>query len=305
MVLISVIIPVFKVEKYLEKCIKSIVNQTIENLEIILVDDGSPDQCPKICDYWASKDSRIKVVHKKNGGLSDARNAGLDIAKGEYISFIDSDDWVALDMYEIMLKAMKEENADICACGIMGCYQNKNVPMPIRPIVGDSKSIFSMLYSDALYPVATWNKLYKRKCWLDLRFPEGKICEDAFTTYKLIAHANCIVQIEDILYFYRIRSNSIMTSKFNVHKMDEEEAWRENYIFIEQNYPELKKMAYDFYLQRVNKLIHSMDVLERIEFKKEYEYLHQILKENLFYILIRSQMKMKCRIRLFLDYYSL
>ncbi len=148
MVLISVIIPVFKVEKYLEKCIKSIVNQTIENLEIILVDDGSPDQCPKICDYWASKDSRIKVVHKKNGGLSDARNAGLDIAKGEYISFIDSDDWVALDMYEIMLKAMKEENADICACGIMGCYQNKNVPMPIRPIVGDSKSIFSMLYSD-------------------------------------------------------------------------------------------------------------------------------------------------------------
>ena len=103
MALISVIIPVYKVEEYLENCIQSVIKQTVSDLEIILVDDGSPDQCPEICDLWADKDSRIKVIHKENGGLSDARNAGLDIAQGEYLSFVDSDDWIAPDMYELSL----------------------------------------------------------------------------------------------------------------------------------------------------------------------------------------------------------
>ena len=179
MALISVIIPVYKVEEYLENCIQSVIKQTVSDLEIILVDDGSPDQCPEICDLWADKDSRIKVIHKENGGLSDARNAGLDIAQGEYLSFVDSDDWIAPDMYEIMLEALKREQADICACGIMGCYPSRNVPMPVCPAAGDSKRFFSMLYSDALYPVAACNKLYKRECWSKLRFPKGRICEDS------------------------------------------------------------------------------------------------------------------------------
>ena len=113
MALISVIIPVYKVEDYLEICIKSVIKQTVTDLEIILVDDGSPDQCPKICDLWAHKDSRIKVIHKENGGLSDARNAGLNVAQGKYISFVDSDDWIAPNMYEIMLKALEKEQADV------------------------------------------------------------------------------------------------------------------------------------------------------------------------------------------------
>lgn len=305
MALISVIIPVYKVEDYLEICIKSVIKQTVTDLEIILVDDGSPDQCSKICDLWAHKDSRIKVIHKENGGLSDARNAGLNVAQGKYISFVDSDDWIAPNMYEIMLKALEKEQADICACGIMGCYPSKNVPMPVCPIVGDSKSIFSMLYSEALYPVAACNKLYKRKCWSELRFPKGKICEDAFTTYRLIDQAKRIVQIENVLYFYRIRPNSIMTAKFRTQRMDEEEAWRINYEFIAEHYPELRQRAYDFYLQRVNNLIHAIAPSERTKFKKEYEYLHGILKKNLLYIMMRSRLKIKYRLRLLLDYFKL
>ena len=114
--LISVIVPIYKVEAYLERCIGSIVNQTYQNLEIILVDDGSPDSCPDICDAWKEKDDRIKVIHKKNGGLSDARNAGMQIMAGTYISYIDSDDWVANDMYEKMMYAIKKNDADICEC---------------------------------------------------------------------------------------------------------------------------------------------------------------------------------------------
>ena len=115
---ISVIIPVYKVEKYLDKCIQSVVNQTFTDLEIILIDDGSPDRCPEICEQWAKKDSRIVVIHKKNGGLSDARNAGLNIATGEFISFVDSDDWIAKNMYEIMLNYLKREKAGIKRPGI-------------------------------------------------------------------------------------------------------------------------------------------------------------------------------------------
>ena len=115
---ISVIIPVYKVEEYISRCIKSVVDQTYSNLEIILVDDGSPDNCPAICDKWAEKDSRIKVIHKKNGGLSDARNAGMQIASGEFIGFVDSDDWISKEMYQLLYENMKENESDISACGV-------------------------------------------------------------------------------------------------------------------------------------------------------------------------------------------
>lgn len=122
--LISVIVPIYNVEKYLTKCIESIINQTYENLEIILVDDGSPDNCPIICDEYAKRDSRVKVIHKKNGGLSDARNAGLDIATGEYIMFIDSDDFVEIDMMESMMNNMIDNNVDLVVCNIKYIYDN-------------------------------------------------------------------------------------------------------------------------------------------------------------------------------------
>ena len=122
--LISVIVPIYNVEKYLERCVESIINQTYKNLEIILVDDGSPDNCPQMCDDYAKKDSRIKVVHKKNGGLSDARNAGMKVATGEYVSFIDSDDYISLDFYETLLETIVDNDSDIVECSVVKFYEN-------------------------------------------------------------------------------------------------------------------------------------------------------------------------------------
>ena len=162
--LISVIIPIYNVEAYLDECIASVIAQTYSNLEIILVDDGSPDNCPQMCDEWAAKDSRIRVIHKENGGLSDARNAGIDIATGEYIAFVDSDDWIEPEMYEIMLAALKNENADICACNILSCFpERRNAWGCEEYTVGGSAEILSLLYRDTAYPVSALNKLYHRK----------------------------------------------------------------------------------------------------------------------------------------------
>lgn len=302
---ISVIIPIYKVEEYLDECISSIVNQTFSNLEIILVDDGSPDKCPEMCDNWAKKDSRIKVIHKSNRGLSDARNAGLEVASGKYISFVDSDDWIDTHMYEILYKHIKEENADICACGIMACYPNHKQPLNTKCVVGHPEEILSMLYDNTAYPVSAWNKLYKREMWQDFYFPVGKICEDAFTTYLLIDKADKIVQISEPLYNYRIRSNSIMTSEFSKKKMDEEEAWRVNYEYMKEKYPSIKKKSFDFYLQKVNILIHTIPLEKRKDFVDEYNYLYKILKKNLFYILFMSNLNIKSRIKILLDFIKL
>ena len=183
---ISVIVPIYNVEEFLDECIQSIVDQTYQNLQIILVDDGSPDRCGEMCEDWARKDKRIEVIHKKNGGLSDARNAGLAEATGEFIAFVDSDDWIESQMYEVMLQTLINENADIVACGIIDSYSNKKVIHSMPYSVGTPEKFLQMIYQDTTFPVATWNKLYRRKCWQHFEFPKGKICEDAFTTYLLV-----------------------------------------------------------------------------------------------------------------------
>ena len=126
--LISIIVPVYRVEPYLDRCVQSIVDQTYQNLEIILVDDGSPDNCPAMCDAWAAKDSRVKVIHKENGGLSDARNAGLAAAAGEYIGFVDSDDWISPDMYRLLYENMAEHGSDVSACGVEMVWEDRTPP---------------------------------------------------------------------------------------------------------------------------------------------------------------------------------
>lgn len=296
--LISVIIPIYKVEEYLDECITSVIAQTYTNLEIILVDDGSPDNCPQMCDNWAKKDARIKVIHKRNGGLSDARNAGLDIATGEYIAFVDSDDFIKPDMLEKLYTAIQKEKADIAACGILNCEGDRRTAWGCRDFAGSSEQILALLYDDAAYPVAAWNKLYRRSCWETLRFPVGKTCEDAFTTYQLIHSARRIVMIPEALYCYRIRPGSIMTSAFSLKKMDEEEAWRCNYQFIDRHYPRLKKKAFDFYLQRVNVLIHTMSKEVLGAYTGQYRYLKKILKSNLWYVMFSSKLRWKQRIKL-------
>lgn len=300
--LISVIVPVYKVEEYLDECIHSIINQTYSCLEIVLVDDGSPDQCPRMCDEWALRDARIKVVHKKNGGLSDARNAGLDICTGEYIAFVDSDDWIKPEMYREMLDAARREDADICACNIISCYPDRKVSWGTKEDkVGTSEEFLDLLYSDTVFPVCAWNKLYRRELWDNFRFPAGKLCEDAFTTYLLVHKARRIVHIKKALYCYRIRSESIMTSAFSAKSMDEEEAWRKNYEFVGAHYPRLYKKAFSFYLQRVNLLMHRIKRSGKDCFQKEYGTLRAIVVRNLFFMLFRSSTSLKYRIRYLFD----
>lgn len=292
---ISVIVPVYKVEEYLNECIASIASQTYSNLEIILVDDGSPDSCPQMCDRWAQKDRRIRVIHKTNGGLSDARNVGIDAAAGDYIAFVDSDDFIRPDMLEKLMNALIRTGSDIAVCGIQNVGQSTSV-WGCQSFVGTPEEIFEKLYDDTRYPVATWNKLYHRSCWHDLRFPVGKICEDAFTTYRLIHGAKRIVMIPEALYCYRIRPQSIMTSAFTVRRMDEEEAWRLNHRFIEQHYPRHRKAAFDFYLLKVYVLLCAFGKDDRKVYRQQYNCLRRIIWHNAGYILLFSRIRPKQKI---------
>jgi len=215
--LISIIIPIFKVEKYLRKCIDSIINQTYRNLEIILVDDGSPDKCPDICDEYAKLDSRIKVIHKKNGGLSSARNAGLDIATGEYIAFVDSDDFVDYDMYENMLYRIKKENADIAICNFdnvdeyLCSIDELNSISPIKDNIYNKLQLFEYLgQPNYWYWVVAWNKLYKKDIFKELRFKSNVLHEDEFIIHHLLGKINKIVGTEKRHYHYLRRKDSII-----------------------------------------------------------------------------------------------
>lgn len=239
MKLVSIIVPIYKVEKYLKQCLDSIINQTYKNLEIILVDDGSPDNCGNICDEYAKNDIRIKVIHKENGGLSSARNAGLDIATGEYISFIDSDDYVAKDFIEKLYDLCEENDADIAECDFLKFEKNVSLGNEIDICIQAFNSIEMQkrLYSpEYVRTVVVWNKLYKRYLYESLRFPFGKINEDEFTTYK--AFYNChkkIVATNEKLYYYRYNSQSIMGSKFNKKRLDVLEALEERKKFYKDN----------------------------------------------------------------------
>ena len=213
--MLSVIIPVYKVEKYLQTCIDSVVGQTYKDIEIILVDDGSPDGCGKICDEYALKDNRIKVVHKENGGLSDARNAGLEVAKGDYITFVDSDDYIHPKMYEFMMALFKGD-VSLVMCPFKNVKEDENdrcdeLYYDARVLYHDE--IVSRMFSDEYAQfVVAWNKIYKKDLWGDMRYPVGRIHEDEFTTYKCLYKAAAVGYACDAMYYYRERGGSIMSS---------------------------------------------------------------------------------------------
>lgn len=248
---ISVIVPIYNVEKYLVHCIESIINQTYKNLEIILVDDGSLDNCPTICDEFAKKDSRIIVIHKKNGGLSDARNAGLDIATGEYIGFVDSDDYISTDMYRILFNRLSEKDADMAICNYLcvdedyELLRGKNDVLPIDDEYIDAdKFVEGYTGKYGWYYVVAWNKLYKRKLFENLRYPIGKKHEDAFLIHRIVYKSRTIACIKAGLYYYVQRPGSIMAEKFSVKSMDIGEALIDQYYFAKKNRkPVLKNYA--------------------------------------------------------------
>lgn len=238
--LVSIIVPIYKVEPYLRRCLDSIVNQTYTNLEIILVDDGSPDGCPQICDEYAAKDNRIVVIHKENGGLSDARNAGLDICKGEYISFVDSDDLLDLKAMEYMLNTGTD--VDIVISNVKMFINDEEISNSNKThcnsssfkIIGSDDLLLRLCKDGDAYLRSAWGKLFKKELFFNIRFPKGKLYEDMYVNYRLYYKAFKSTFISIPLYYYRQnRPGSIMyktnSSTFALEAEDE------RYLFLKEH----------------------------------------------------------------------
>ncbi len=220
--LISVIVPVYNVQNYILKCVDSIINQSYKNLEIILVDDGSTDESGKICDELALKDSRIKVIHKENGGLSDARNAGIEVSQGTYLGFIDSDDYIDNDMYMVLMSNLKNTNADISTCGrIIVTEGNESVSFKENEIIclNTFDAVKDLFVANNYVFHAAWDKLYKRELFSEIRFPVGRLFEDAAIMYRIFENAKKIVSTKKQLYYYIQRQGSISNCSYNKNKI--------------------------------------------------------------------------------------
>lgn len=218
--MISIIVPVYNVEKYLRRCIDSILSQTYRDIEVILVDDGSTDSSPAICDEYGEKDSRITVIHKPNGGLSDARNSGINIAKGEYLGFVDSDDYISSEMYEKLLSNAEKHKADIAVCNAELVQEGKSAEFKENDGVRvyDGNATYAMICQRA-FTVNAWNKLYRRELFDTVRYPVGMLYEDLATTYKLTELSQKVVVLEQELYAYVQRAGSIMNeTRFMIKK---------------------------------------------------------------------------------------
>ena len=299
-VILSIIVPIYNVEKYLRNCIDSILNQTFEEFELILVNDGSPDSSLEICREYEKKDKRIIVVDKENGGLSDARNVGIDIAKGKYIGFVDSDDWVEENMYETLVYILEKYNADIAQCEYIRA-ENENIQKKeeskITERCFDRELALDNLYNElTVSTVVAWNKIYKRELFYNIRYPKGKLHEDEFTTYKLIDRANKIAYINKKLYYYRDTPNSIVNSEYNIKRLDYFEALEERMKYFEKqdNKKIVAKTIIIYYFRLVecyyrDKNINDKEQIEKIIYKKlKLGYAQLIRNKN---VKLRNKLK--------------
>lgn len=234
--LISVVVPVYGVEKYLKKCVESILHQTYQNLEILLVDDGSPDYCPLICDRYAKEDPRVRVIHKANGGLSSARNAGIEASSGEYIGFIDGDDSVEPDMLEQLERACSESGAEIAVCDYFLERSDGSQIFPVDrvpdEILTGDQALDQFLRNGFVYLVIAWNKLYARKLFFnnDIRYPVGRFFEDNCTTNRLLYKSERVALIGRPLYHYLQRDGSIMAQPVDAKKIRDRIAVADSYL---------------------------------------------------------------------------
>ncbi len=283
--MISVIVPVYNVEKYLERCIDSILKQTYSDLEILLIDDGSSDNSGKICDEYAKKDNRIKVIHKKNGGISDVRNVGIENAKGDYIGFVDSDDYIADDMFETLYKLSNENNADISIVSFYEMYNGKLIG------VRDDKTLTKMDKQEALKELLIdtniqsymWNKLFKKELFDNLRFPLGKNFEDIATVLLIFERANKVVLLQDPKYYYLRRDDSIVGHRTNKTYLDYLEVVYDKYLYLKDKYPKIEVYnAYNYVINMiwVYTIICAFDLDEVFNnYDRDYNLLVEIMKK--------------------------
>lgn len=302
--LISIVVPIYKVEKYLSRCVDSILNQTYCNIEIILVDDGSPDQCGVICDKYQKRDKRIKVIHKKNGGLSDARNIGIKIAQGEYITCIDSDDFVSPFFLENLWTAIQKSKCEIATSWFIDYYEGDKIPeiqkLDIKDIqVLDREKFYQrLLYQDGV-EVSAWGKLYKANLFQGVEYPVGKLYEDIPTTYLLVEKTDKIAVIPNIDYFYFQRKTSIAQATFSIRKMDAIRHMDDFKNFISINYPLLKKAAECRYFSTVCNIFFQ---IQSPEFEKQRKELWNEIKKYRYSVLTNMEGRKKARIAALLSY---
>jgi glycosyltransferase involved in cell wall biosynthesis len=234
---ISIIVPIYKVEPYLKRCVDSILGQTFSNFELILVDDGSPDNCGKICDEYLQKDSRVKVIHKVNGGLSSARNAGLDLANGKYVGFVDSDDYIHQKMFQVLHENAEKYTANVVICDFLKvyeteCFYTEDFSYSNILQFTNIQALNELYTNNNIKFVVVWNKLYDRTLFKDVRFPDGKSDEDEFIAHRTLYNTNKVIYVQGSLYYYLQRNNSIVGSPFNIRRLDKVYALEDRFKFF-------------------------------------------------------------------------
>ena len=299
---ISVIVAAYNIENYIEKCLDSIISQTYKELEIIVVDDGSTDRTLERITNVSMNDERIILINKPNGGLSSARNAGLDKATGDYIGFIDGDDYIAEDMYETLLGGIVKNNCEIAMCAVLKVYNHYTEKDNLinHSIVMSKKEATEALIEEKYIKHYAVNKLYTASLFKDVRYPEGKLYEDIFTTYKLFSGANRISYSDKIGYFYVQRQGSILRSKFNLKKLDCIQAFREFKTYVDINFPELSsKLSWRLNLSIINSLLDmlkSESLYENCDFDKIGSKLTKEVRSNSLFYLKSSNVPITYRI---------
>ena len=280
---VSIIVPVYQVEKYIRQCVDSILAQTFTDFELILVDDGSKDKSGQICDEYARMDTRVKVIHKENGGAADTRNRGMDQAVGYYVMFVDSDDYLAPTMIECLYRNMLNENADIAACNYLYFFENdrqKDFATNVKSEVLTGSEIFYYRKNERNYGFWTvvWNKLMKRETVGKVKFRSGKYYEDEFWANEIYQMNIKIVTIPECLYYYRQHANSTMRQKKIARSLDLIEAYQERiYIYLrEQKYAD---QAYKVLVYSLEHLEESKGLITNEDERKKYIQAEKLTKD--------------------------
>lgn len=282
---ISIIVPVYNVEKYLNECLNSIIKQTYKNLEIMLIDDGSSDRSGTICDDYAALDSRISVIHQKNGGVAAARNAGLNKSTGEFIGFVDSDDYISGDFIQKMVSAIRRYECDIVICGCLlidesGIPQKKKVIPEDAPLVLNGHEVFEEIILKLNN--AVWNKLYRKQCIGETRFPDGTIHgEDFIFNLQCASKARKTVVISNTHYFYRMRQNSITHSKFSEKRLYEISVKDYVYKYVIINSPEYSTVAKKHCFKARTSVYRSLTAWgKKIDYQDQYDKCYEYMVQN-------------------------
>lgn len=298
--MISVIVPVYKVEKFLPFCVQSILAQTCSDWELILVDDGSPDRCGEICEQFARQDGRIRALHKENGGLADARNAGTAVAQGEYITYIDSDDWVAPQLLERLLEQAKITGADVVVCDMAKTdseemtFENTNAGP--KSFTGP-QAMEAMLYQTG-FDTSACGKLFRAELCQKTLFPKGRLYEDLFTIYKMLFAAQTVVYLPQVLYAYRKNPDSIMYRKFDRRNLDELDAADTIEAFVQENCPQFLPAARARKFSSYSQVLRWMGKadIEKQDVQEERKKIWRFLKDYRWKMMLDKKARMKNRI---------